>query len=178
MRCQTRKSLVATLVLGGFGFGVTGQAPAQAPTPPVVVESIVVTGSNLPTTPDAVAVPVTILGAEQIEQTGITSNVLEILRKAIPSFAGRGNTGNSNANNTNQNTAGGSQVLLRNLDTLVLINGRRVATNGINAIGGKSFVDVNQIPAAAIDRIEVLTDGSSAIYGSDAIGGSAASPAH
>ena len=171
MRCPTRKSLAATLVLTGFGFGVTGQTAAQAPTPPVVVESIVVTGSNVPTTPDAVAVPVTILGAEQMEQTGITSNVLEILRKAIPSFAGRGNTGNSNANNTNQNTAGGSQVLLRNLDTLVLINGRRVATNGINAIGGKSFVDVNQIPAAAIDRIEVLTDGSSAIYGSDAIGG-------
>ncbi len=122
MRCATRKLLAATLVLSGFGFGVTGQTAAQTPTAPVVVESIVVTGSNVPTTPDAVAVPVTILGAEQIEQTGITSNVLEILRKAIPSFAGRGNTGNSNANNTNQNTAGGSQVLLRNLDTLVLIN--------------------------------------------------------
>ena len=101
MRCPTRKSLATTLVLTGFGFGVTGQTAAQAPAPPVVVESIVVTGSNVPTTPDAVAVPVTILGAEQMEQTGITSNVLEILRKAIPSFAGRGNTGNSNANNTN-----------------------------------------------------------------------------
>jgi len=97
--------------------------------------------------------------------------VLEVLRKSLPSFAGRSNAGNSNANNNNQNTAGGSQVQLRNLDTLVLINGRRVATSGINAIGGKNFVDVNQIPAAAIDRIEVLTDGASAIYGSDAIGG-------
>jgi iron complex outermembrane receptor protein len=132
---------------------------------------ITVTGSNLPTTPDAVAVPVTILGSEQIERIGVSSNVLEILRKMIPSFAGRGNAGNSNANNNNQNTAGGSQVQLRNLDTLVLINGRRVATSGINGIGGKSFVDVNQIPVGAIDRIEVLTDGSSAIYGSDAIGG-------
>jgi iron complex outermembrane recepter protein len=155
----------------------TPAAPAPTPAAPEkkeaapALETIVVTGSNVPTTPDAVAVPVSILGSDQIEQNGVTSNVLEVLRKSLPSFAGRSNAGNSNANNTNQNTAGGSQVQLRNLDTLVLINGRRVATSGINALGGKSFVDINQIPTAAIDRIEVLTDGSSAIYGSDAIGG-------
>ena len=135
------------------------------------LEQIVVTGSNLPTAPSEVAVPVSVLDAEAIEKSGVNSNVLELLRKTLPSFVGRSNAGNSNANNNNQNTAGGSQVQLRNLDTLVLINGRRVATSGINGIGGKSFVDINQIPIAAIDRIEVLTDGSSAIYGSDAIGG-------
>jgi iron complex outermembrane receptor protein len=153
---------------------------ATAPTPttaestkqqPTALEVVVVTGSNLPTAPDEVAVPVSVLGADLIDRAGVNSNVLEVLRKSLPSFAGRGNAGNSNANNNNQNTAGGSQVQLRNLDTLVLVNGRRVATSGINAIGGKNFVDVNQIPAAAIDRIEVLTDGASAIYGSDAIGG-------
>src|SRR6202171_2179222 len=104
MRCATRKLLAATLVLSGFGFGVTGQTAAQTASAPVVVESIVVTGSNGPTTPAAVSVPVTIRVAQQMEQTGITSNVLEMLLKAIPSFAGRGTTGNSNANNTNQNT--------------------------------------------------------------------------
>ncbi len=135
------------------------------------MEAVVVTGSNIPTTPDQVVVPVSVVGTEEMDKAGINSNMLEVLRKALPSFTGRGNTGNSNGTNNNQNTAGGSQLQLRNLDTLVLINGRRVATSGINAIGGKNFVDVNQIPAAAIDHMEVLTDGSSAIYGSDAIGG-------
>jgi iron complex outermembrane receptor protein len=147
-------------------------ATAESTKPqPTALEAVVVTGSNLPTAPDEVAVPVSVLGADLIDRAGVNSNVLEVLRKSLPSFAGRSNAGNSNANNNNQNTAGGSQVQLRNLDTLVLVNGRRVATSGINAIGGKNFVDVNQIPAAAIDRIEVLTDGAAASYGSDAIGG-------
>ena len=77
----------------------------------------------------------------------------------------------SNANNTNQNTGGGSQLRLRDLDTLVLINGRRVAVDAIAGVGGKIFVDVNQIPPSAIERVEVLADGASAIYGSDAIAG-------
>ncbi|SDR90807.1 TonB-dependent receptor [Opitutus sp. GAS368] len=132
---------------------------------------VVTTGSNIPTAADAAAVPVVVLGQHDIAQTGLNSNLLEILRKRIPAFAGRSNAGNSNATNTNQSTAGGSQIALRNLDTLVLINGRRIATSGINGNGGKSFVDINMIPAAAIERMEVLTDGASAIYGSDAIGG-------
>ena len=165
------------------GVALSGQVNAQAlpegaPAPeaaaseaPAALTAIIVTGSNLPTLPDEVAVPVSVLGADQIDQAGVNSNVLEVLRKSVPSFTGRSNAGNSNANNNNQNTAGGSQLQLRNLDTLVLVNGRRVAASGINAIGGKNFVDVNQIPASSIDRIEVLTDGSSAIYGSDAVGG-------
>lgn len=135
------------------------------------LETVTVTGSLLPTAPDAVAVPVIALDAKQLEQNGVTTNALEILRKAIPSFAGRSNAGTSNANNDNQRTAGGSQLQLRNLPTLILVNGRRVANSGVGGINGKNFVDVNQIPAAAIDHIEVLTDGASSIYGSDAIGG-------
>ncbi|MEA3003923.1 MAG: iron complex outerrane recepter protein [Sphingomonadales bacterium] len=132
---------------------------------------IVVTGSSLPTTPDQVAVPVSIINAEAITRGGVGNNALELVRKQVPGFAGRSNTGNSNANNTNQNTAGGSQAQLRNLDTLVLINGRRAAVNAIAGLGGKVFVDLSQIPVAAIERVEVLTDGASAIYGSDAVGG-------
>ena len=135
------------------------------------LETVTVTGSLLPTAPDAVAVPIIALDAKQLEQNGVATNALEILRKAIPSFAGRSNAGTSNANNDNQRTAGGSQLQLRNLPTLILVNGRRVANSGVGGINGKNFVDVNQIPAAAIDHIEVLTDGASSIYGSDAIGG-------
>ena len=151
-----------------------GAAAAAQPEPKeqaTHLETVVVTGSNLPTTPDAVAVPVTTVDSAQMEQAGVTSNPLEILRKSVPSFAGRSNAGSSNANNNSQNTAGGSQVQLRNLPTLVLVNGRRVANSGIGAVNGKNFVDVNQIPAAAIDHVDVLTDGASSIYGSDAIGG-------
>jgi len=138
---------------------------------PEELATVTVTGSLIPTTPDAVAVPVIAVDAKQLEQNGVVSNPLEILRKAIPSFAGRSNAGTSNANNDNQRTAGGSQLQLRNLPTLILVNGRRVANSGVGGINGKNFVDVNQIPAAAIDHIEVLTDGASSIYGSDAIGG-------
>jgi iron complex outermembrane recepter protein len=149
----------------------TYPAKSDSTTDTVKLATFVVTGSNIPIAADKAAVPVVVLGQAALEQTGLSANALEILRKDIPAFAGRSNAGNSNATNTNQNTAGGSQIALRNLDTLVLINGRRVATSGINGVGGKSFVDVNQIPTAAIERVEVLTDGASAIYGSDAIGG-------
>jgi iron complex outermembrane receptor protein len=160
------------LTLGGMaalGCAATGPAGA-AEAPPEAVE-IVVTGSRIPTPIEKVAAKVTIIDADAIQKAGVSTDVLDILRKTVPSFQGRGNTGASNANNTNQNTAGGAQLQLHNLDTLVLVNGRRVAISGIAAIGGKAFVDVNQIPPSAIDHIEVLADGASAIYGSDAIGG-------
>jgi iron complex outermembrane receptor protein len=160
---------------GALAAASVAAAADQAPTvdaePEAVLEEITVTGSNLPTTPDQVAVPVVSLSAAQLQASGETTNALDMLRKSIPAFEGRSNTGDSNANNNNQNTAGGSQLQLRNLPTLVLINGRRVANSGIGAINGKNFVDVNLIPTAAIDHIEVLTDGASSIYGSDAVGG-------
>jgi len=158
---------VATAQAAGDQVG----AKPGAATPDNEEVDIVVTGSRIPTTPDKVAAKVTIVDAEEIAKAGVTTDVLDILRKTVPSFQGRGNAGNSNANNTNQNTAGGAQVQLHNLDTLILINGRRAAISGIAGIGGKAFVDVNQIPPSAIDHIEVLADGASAIYGSDAIGG-------
>ena len=179
-RARTGLSLSTALASGMLLFALPAPAqttpatPPAAPgdqTPPETQPDIVVTGSALPTTPDQVAVPVTTIGAEEIKRGGVDNNVLELVRKQIPSFAGRSNAGNSNANNTNQNTAGGSQAQLRNLDTLVLVNGRRMAVNPIAGMGGMVFVDLAQIPAAAIERVEVLTDGASAIYGSDAVGG-------
>jgi len=149
----------------------TPAAPDSAAGKDIGPAEIVITGSALPTTPDRVAVPVSIVGAEQIQKGGVSDNALELIRKQIPAFAGRSNTGNSNANNTNQNTGGGSQAQLRNLDTLVLVDGRRVAVNAIAGMGGKVFVDLAQIPVGAVERVEVLTDGASAIYGSDAVGG-------
>ena len=174
MNHQQRRSLIASLLLTtaltavGAGQVQAAAAPAEASTQ---VQEIVVTGSAVPTMPDAVAVPVSTINAVKIEHAGVETNALEILRKTLPAFEGRGNTGTSNANNTNQNTAGGSQARLRDLDTLVLIDGRRAAVDAVAGIGGKIFVDVNLIPPSAIERVEVLQDGASAIYGSDAVGG-------
>jgi iron complex outermembrane receptor protein len=166
--------LVSTLLATTVAVAAEQQSDTAAPTetePAQELAEVVVTGSSIPTTPSAIAVPIVTLDASQLEASGVDSNALEILRKEIPAFQGRSNAGTSNANNNNQNTAGGSQVQLRNLPTLVLVNGRRLATSGIGAVNGKNFVDVNQIPAAAIDHVDVLTDGASSIYGSDAVGG-------
>ena len=152
---------------------VVTSPPTKAPPAPAPsnAQAIVITGSALPTSPDRVAVPVTVVDSAQIQKTGVSTNVLEILRKAVPAFGGRSSTGNSNATNNNQRTAGGSSIQVRNLDTLVLVNGRRIAPSAISGINGKIFVNVSEIPPDAIDHIEVLTDGASAIYGSEAIGG-------
>ena len=163
-------AIAAACQLGAVGFAAEQPSPKPDAEPSEILD-IVVTGSRIPTAIDKVASKVTIVDAEAIAKAGVSTDVLDILRKTVPSFQGRGNAGNSNANNTNQNTAGGAQMQLHNLDTLVLVNGRRVAISGIAGIGGKAFVDVNQIPPSAIDHIEVLADGASAIYGSDAIGG-------
>ena len=167
--CAFLNALRVTTALAGLSLATS--ALAQARTAPSPSDEIIVTGSAIRTSPDAVAVPVSIIKADAIAKAGVSSNVLEILRKQIPAFAGRSNTGNSNATNNNQNTAGGSSIQLRNLDTLILVNGRRVAPDAIAAVNGKVFVNVSEIPPAMIERIEVLTDGASAIYGSDAIGG-------
>ncbi len=150
---------------------ITAQTAPGAKQADVTLEKFVVTGSNIPTAIDALAAPVTILGRADLESTGLDSNLLEVLQKRMPIFAGNGNLGATNSNVGANSTAGGSQASLRNLSTLVLLNGRRVADNGSGARGGRSFVDLNQIPLAAVQSIEVLTDGASAIYGSDAIGG-------
>ncbi len=154
-------------------LGLAGSVWAQESTDDDVValERLIVTGSNIPTAADAVAVPVTVLGRAELDSTGLDTNLLEVLQKRMPIFAGNANLGATNSNVGGNSTIGGSQVAVRNLDTLVLLNGRRLPTNGANGRGGRNFVDVNQIPLAAVQSIEVLTDGASAIYGSDAVGG-------
>jgi hypothetical protein len=162
-------SLVATLSLSAAsGFG---QSAAQPKVETQVLEKYVVTGSYLTQAANSIAIPVITIDTKSIENSGSVTNVLEILRKTTPQFSGNGNLGSSNANVGSGSTNGGSQILLRNAATLVLLNGRRSAVNPVSSTGGYSFVDVNMIPVAAIQRIEVLADGASAIYGTDAVSG-------
>jgi len=144
-------------------------APGSGADEVVTLDRFVVTGSNLATAVGAV--PVSTITSADIARAGIATNLLEVLRKQLPAFSGSGNIGLNNASTSNTNTYGGARLSLHNTGTLVLLNGRRVATNGANARSGSSFVDVSLFPLSAIERVEVLTDGASAVYGSDALGG-------
>ncbi|GGO98533.1 MAG: TonB-dependent receptor [Sphingomonas sp.] len=131
------------------------------------IDNIVVTGTRIKTPEAQNAVPVQVIGAEQLESTG-TVNVQEALLQN-PVFGAPTYSRNNSAFNTS--SAGAATIDLRNLGidrTLVLINGRRV----VSGIPGSSAVDINMIPTAMLERVETLTSGSgSAIYGSDAVAG-------
>ena len=140
-------------------------------------QRIEITGSSIKRVQAEGALPVQVIRAADIEKQGI-SNAEQLV--SILASNGNGvdnlvsNQGgdflNSLANSGRSANNGASGVSLRGLgaqNTLVLLNGRRVSAHGLN---GKS-VDLNAIPLAAIDRIEILKDGASAIYGTDAIGG-------
>jgi len=163
--------LGAGLSLFAANAAIAQQAPADSKEDAVKLEKFVVTGSYIPMAADAIAIPVAIINSEEIARTGVTTNALEVLKKAVPQFTGNGNIGSNNANVGSGSTGGGSQASLRNLTTLTLINGRRAAVSPISGTGGNQFVDLNIIPLAAIDSIEVLLDGASATYGSDATSG-------
>ncbi len=177
-------SLMATAgLLATSGFAqttattTTTTTTTTTPAPEASVqtmEKFEVTGSYLPPAANSVAIPVITVDSAAIENSGNTTSVLEILRKTTPQFSGNSNVGAQNANVGSGSTQGGAQLALRNASTLVLINGRRsgMANSATAASGNSQFVDVNQIPVAAIEaHREVLADGASAIYGSDAIAG-------
>jgi iron complex outermembrane recepter protein len=175
---SVRKSWVALALCISVGLPSLAVAQTAATTTtaaaadqPVKMEKFVVTGSLIPFAADAPAIPIVSVDISQIERTGTASSVLEVLRKAVPQFIGNGNLGATNANISSNSTNGGAQLSLLNAQTLVLINGRRVASAPVGASGGYVFVDTNLIPVSAIERIDVVTDGASAIYGTDAISG-------
>ncbi len=128
------------------------------------VERIEVTGSRIKRADMEGANPVQVITRDDLVSSGIT-NVGDILQE-IPSVAGAGT--NTAINNGG---SGAVRVSLRGLGsarTLVLVNGRRMVASGT---GANSSVDLSTIPTAIIKRVEVLKDGASAIYGSDAVAG-------
>ena len=138
------------------------QTPATTPAPQSV-EKIEVTGSSIKRIEGEGALPVTIITRAAIAQTGVQS--LPDLIQALPSMQGF----TTAAASVNGGGGGVQTAALHSLPekyTLVLLNGRRVAPFNTG-----SGVNLSSIPLAAIERIEVLSDGASALYGSDAISG-------
>ncbi|WP_349585459.1 TonB-dependent receptor [Alteromonas sp. NFXS44] len=128
------------------------------------VEKVQVTGSRIKRTDMETASPVAIISAEDISLGSYTS-VEQVLQQS-PAASGMA-TGAA----SNNGGVGAARINLRGLGanrTLVLVNGRRMVNSGT---GADSSVDLNTIPLAAIKRIEVLKDGASAVYGSDAVAG-------
>ena len=126
------------------------------------------TGSRIKRIDTETPSPVQVITREQIERSGAQS-VAEVLKRAPAA-----NAGSFDENAVASFTPGAASASLRGLGaqaTLVLINGRRVAPFGFASGGQTTFVDINQIPIDVVERIEILLDGASAIYGSDAIGG-------
>jgi iron complex outermembrane receptor protein len=126
------------------------------------VERIQVTGSRISRTDMETATPVTVFTSVEIDKTGV-STVAEFLRTNAAS-------GGFNESATLSQAAGASSIGIRGFGpdyTLILLNGRRLPKNSAGGI----FTDINQIPMSAVERIDVLPDGASAVYGSDAVAG-------
>jgi iron complex outermembrane recepter protein len=144
--------------VGAYSSGAVAQTGDE-------VEQIIVTGSRIPQPNIEGASPVTTVGSKDIELQGVTdtANLVNSLPQA---FAQQGS-------NVANGSSGTSTLDLRNLGntrTLVLVNGRRLPAGDPASISGIS-PDVNFIPAPLVDRVEVLTGGAGAVYGSDAVAG-------
>lgn len=136
------------------------QATNQSSTTPVQLGKVQVTGTRIMRTSVETAQPVTIITAQQIQQSGLTTvgDVLQNLTQSGASLNTLFNNGGNGSTTIDLRYFGSNRVL-------VLVNGQRWPTS----LGGT--VDLNNIPSAIIDHIEILQDGASAIYGSDAITG-------
>ncbi len=161
------KSIRLALMFGGASLALSGAAAAQDASDEQEAEEaqerIQVTGSRIKRTDMEGAVPVTVIDREAIDLSGDMS-VSDIIRNTTFNSAGsfRPQSGSS--------AQGVAQVDLRGLGasrTLVLVDGRRLTMSPSTG----SSQDLNSIPLGAVERIEILSDGASAIYGSDAIGG-------
>ena len=134
------------------------------------IEKIEVTGSIIKRSDLEGASPVTSIDAQQIANTGVTDLISLFTKLPISgqgTFSTQGNSSDDTAN-------GGSSVSLRGLgadSTLILVNGRRVSVSPFAKGIDTAFVDINNIPIAAIKRVDIQKDGASATYGSDAIAG-------
>lgn len=175
-----RSTLVAGTALAALTAAIPTAAPAQtAPNTGTAKAnapqsssdgSIVVTGTRVVRNGYKAPTPLTVLTREDIQNSSPTNNLADFVNQA-PALAGSTRPANSRLN-LSSGQAGINQLNLRNLDsgsgtrTLVLLDGRRSVPSTINGV-----VDINTIPQSLVDRVEIVTGGASAAYGSDAVAG-------
>lgn len=155
----------ARLALAGAAAALCLQAAAQSP---VQLERVEVTGSAIKRIADEKLLPVQVLTRADIDKAGVTTAAELLARLAV----NVGGLTDGVSINVGGDQRGFNAANLRGIGTgatLVLLNGRRMAN--FASPGDDAGVDLNTIPAAAVQRVEVLLDGASSLYGSDAIGG-------
>jgi iron complex outermembrane receptor protein len=156
-----RKKVATALGIGGFALLAAGSVWAQD-------IKVNVTGTNIKRVDSETAAPIETITREDIQASGLQT-ISDVVRQITAN-----NNGSISSAFTNGFSASGSGVSLRGLgpnNTLVLLNGRRLANFGLADDGHASYPDLQQIPFDAVERIEILKDGASAIYGSDAVAG-------
>ena len=158
---KLRVAIASVLVAGATSVTGTGVALAQETgSSATTLDRVEVTGTRIRSVDAETSQPVLVLDRAEIEKQGLTS-VAEVLQRVSANGAGINRSFNNGGD-------GSAEISLRNLGssrTLVLVDGRR----WVSSLFGS--VDLNTVPAAIIERVEVLKDGASAIYGSDAIAG-------
>ncbi len=162
VRHSVHFAVLAALAAGGAATRVQAQ---QAPADNTPIEEVVVTGSLIKRPSTETTEAVTIVTADSLKDQGITT-----IEQAVQQISAAQNGQFNTASTTTWYSGGGSFANLRGLGpskTLVLLDGQRLANN----VTAGNSVDLNGIPFAAIDHVEVLREGASSLYGSDAIGG-------
>jgi len=165
-----RERLLASSMICGAAMAALAATPAFAQD--AEVSEIVVTGSRIPQ-PNLTSVsPVQVVGSQEVVLGGrpMTADLLN----QLPQVSQNSQTGFSSTSNPLAGPGGTSTVDLRGLGqvrTLVLVDGRRLGIGDPNTGNPNPSADLNQIPSQLIDRVEVLTGGASAVYGSDAVAG-------
>ena len=169
---KTQKTLLATIFTLLFSSTASAEetAPVKNANNKEAIERIAVTGSHIKRNDMEGPSPLTSLSSEDIAKSGVT-DLIGLFTK-LP-MAGQG-TFSTQGNSSDNTSNGGSSVSLRGLgadSTLILVNGRRVSVSPFANNIDTAFVDINNIPLAAIKRVDILKDGASATYGSDAVAG-------
>ena len=163
-----KRTKLCTSLMIAFGTGVAALPAVAQQSPDQQLERVEVTGSLIKRVESSTALPVQTVTREDIQKLGVTT-VEQLLNAVTANTAVMGNT---TAEGAGASTYGEANASLRGLGpnkTLVLVNGRRLASYATDTTG--TAPDINVIPLSAVERVEILKDGASAVYGSDAIGG-------
>jgi len=164
MLTRTKLSLAVGAALSAGLTGFTPVSLAQTPTPTVRQDRVEITGSLIKRIEGETSLPVTTLSISELEKAGVT-NAEQAVKFITQQQGGLVTSGSVSSTN-----GAASYADLRSLGaqrTLVLLNGKRVVSNPFSSVA----VDLNTLPTSSLERIEVLADGASATYGTDAIAG-------
>jgi iron complex outermembrane recepter protein len=173
-RCQLTTAILSTLLMSGVAFAQdntsnTGSEEGQNSEQSENLDRIVVTGSRIKRSEVEGPSPVTVISTEQLQREGFVT-----VAETLQSITQNAGSSQNELNSAGGFTPNGTPINLRGLGegrTLLLINGRRAADYPFPYNGQSNFQNFGNIPTAAVERLEILSGGASAIYGSDAVAG-------